>query len=1427
MSFTESALEIGEKIFDHGTNISTRKLIESGVKKGFKFFKDDSWNKIFKDAFIGCFDSYIKEELKHKNGIGEGPVVTNIRKKILEEDHDFSKIKIIFLKHINFSFKEIYLIPQNKKEIAEEIFSTLNIKYNSQQKRLNHLSKSLYYFPTSLINILKKHKKDSDFSLLRLIEQEEGIRNIISYLEAINNILPSFIDESKENFDNVLSLLQEILENFKKPEIIIEKKKYPPIENYIERKVEIIEGDEKIIANLSQVVLKHKFVILLDDALYGKTIELQQVSYELCQKMPVSYFSLGRHYSGQTVEEILLLNYKGEGEVEFLLRNGFLLVIDGLDEISDAEKLFRNIQYIKDTYEDSHFLISCRKNFYNKELSAVTYSLIPLTNNQVNEYTEKNIIKNKHEFISKLTIKKISYLLHSPFYLKNLVKLYNQDILPETKAELFQKLIEDNLKVAISKYNKKSISKITNRNIKKITAQLTRLAIVMVLCNKNHIDDDEYGEIIKGKEIRDLLQHILIQNFIDGESVCWQFELLSFQEYLAAKYISTFSFEKIQTIITYKSSDIIQPIFINTLTLVVSIWMDKSSNKIQKLLDWLDETKQVNIIFQFESGALSSKERFVLFNNIYSKFKKNGTGINKSLYRLSDLARFVDNDHKLSNSLVNEILTINNRHLLDNCLEMLRFLLPISNNLKSSLKDRLIVLANTHEDNGVRRWMCIYLADLKLIQQKKDIDKIIEENGESNSQYVRAGLYYLITNSSFTDDYIDLLLFGIKKLHSMYGSGKYTNKEVTFTNERECLQDAFMSISKVENLNKVFSHFALNLEDMLDIMSSSDLKVLVKKGVEFHKAGNKKVFDSIEKLCLTIILSKRNEAILNDLFAFFIKTNTFSSFITNLIKTYNIESKEQNLFSLTIRTNVFIEILEEESCKIILNAYPNILKKEAINSLLFWLYKNNVPMYEFCYAILESKYKGIFLDLNFINRKNIEKSKEKRVSDLLCLESKENFANEVLEVINEYSHEDYLSSHEYWKIRDSYWAKSDKSTIAISFIKPKKIEGIKNDLINLDWKNYKVSILMKFHKTNEKVLSESHKDFIINWCKSEQKNIDFKYYIEYEPRKSFIYFIKRYNLIDSIEGEVLLNALYYYDSDNSFRIDLEDIEAKIDFYNIESWILEYLSQDLLPLTKRIIELMKYCKKKKVINSIPVAKKILKNNSEYYTNRAISYIDTDNFPRYITIHEAAYSIIHSIGDKEDIKELIKSKEVKLSTKWNLIIRQVLSENIKDKFCNNYLSQFISNREFEYWHTIIAHFIQINNLKALQLYTKHLEDTKDFSTNSYPAKQLFHIHKVEGLKYLMRLLQLSYNPDLKCRTYNDELRREVLPALRNIAKQSQSNNKKVLKKVKQFIKKNINIEGVEYLSDFISEIENSFFQKQKQGMKLKKVLKILNK
>src|SRR5690606_17736378 len=329
---------------------------------------------------------------------------------------------------------------------------------------------------------------------------------------------------------------------------ITEKIKFTKPENYIARYLTKLEHyeeskytfDSSSHKKLDEILKENNKIVVLSEAGNGKSVELMNIASKMSNDYSQLYpflYSLSS-YTNENIIELIPEQYTS------LPVKNILFLFDGLDEIHSNNKLSfkRKLETFISLYPDANIIISSRHNYYvtNSEDESIKrfseFVLTKLTWDEISNFIKENIGSNTaiNSFEDSVIRNKIDYLTANPFYLSNLVRIFNNEgSLPFRKSEIFNKIIDISFTSDIIHY-RNSLDLSGNKLL--VQNQLLKIALVMELTGKGYIDEEEIQKIIPDIMVRDLIKSTGL--FLQSAENRYQFLHNNFREFMCSKKLS-------------------------------------------------------------------------------------------------------------------------------------------------------------------------------------------------------------------------------------------------------------------------------------------------------------------------------------------------------------------------------------------------------------------------------------------------------------------------------------------------------------------------------------------------------------------------------------------------------------------------------------------------------------------------------------------------------------------------------------------------------------------------------------------------------------------------------------------------------------------------------------------------------------------------
>lgn len=875
------------------------------------------------------------------------------------------------------------------------------------------------------------------------------------------------------------------IENWSSLTAIDFKKPDEENENYLQRRVASTNDYNTFgfflahhSVDILDVIEKQNRIVLLGDAGVGKTTELLRIKSHFSKPnspLTPSFLSLNK-YVNENLADLLGNNWLTSSQ------DRTIVILDGLDEIEAKNKndAIRKIELFAEQYPACTIIISCRRNFYNQEkidesgtLRFFSYVLLELDYKDVEKYIQKRLGNKKEIFCDQVENNRLGGLLRVPFYLVSLVKLFetNNNKLPESKAEIFEYLLNDRLKFD-SKHFRTTIELDINRE--KIHGTLERLAMTMTMLGRNYISENEYMEIIPSDQLRNLLKYCTAWKRNEGPTVTWQFEHNNFQEYLAARALSNKPLEVIKDCISFKPDyRKIIPFWVNTLSFLINM----SSNI--PLLDWVMAI-QPEVAVKIEPARIDSCTRTNILKRIFNEYKQKKIWIPFDKYNYRELARFGQSEDATI-FLLDEAEGATHYTTRCNAIELLGYT-DIQSQHRQRATEVLVKCALTKDDSTiseneeVHAQALVALARLRL-NSKEVIDKIVLSLASSKSENIRYGVYYLIHKSPYIDEYIQIFLDGLQ----YFKENKETDQIRSGVERRNLIKGLEKAKSK-ESIKKILNYFTQNHDILREGFLDESLITIAENAAIVYSEDI-----TILDLAIDLFRLLANEHEMKEINAFDRFFDKSNSRLQAFTKIFNEKSE---LYINTLST------LADDECLIYLTKQyeEGKITEKDVWSFQYLLRINNSKLYLPFNKLINEKSGNKFV---LPPGRDFEKERKQRlIEDIKLLFNKTGFLNQI-KLIFEKEQKPTFTRDEVIKAISHRWDDqfSDLAVYTLLNItkdKPVSLEDAIRTIDSCDWNWFCITEMYKHFENNAEFITDEKKDWIRKWCYSNIKKVNFK-----------------------------------------------------------------------------------------------------------------------------------------------------------------------------------------------------------------------------------------------------------------------------------------------------------------------------------------------
>jgi hypothetical protein len=1171
------------------------------------------------------------------------------------------------------------------------------------------------------------------------------------------------------------------------------------------------------IQSLEQLVLSKYRVVLLGDAGSGKSTELINLLHGLNSKdsslIPI-FQSLNTYTPEKGIEEFLPDFWKR------IPPNLLLIIWDGLDEIL-PEHFYIAIRQISNftlKFPETRIVISCRTNFYELPVNGSPGTLVgfepyfinDLTFNDVrNFYVKKCLTSSADDFIEGLIENSLTDLIVKPFFLMLLVDDFSHGKkLSINRSELYEKFVLN--RIRLDEVHFINLFDIRGKK-NEIMLLLEKVALSMEILTRNQILESEILQLITLDEFS-ALKHCTAFKKKDGEDATWQFEHNNLQEYLAARALVNYDFEKVIKFLTFERfNNKLIPSWVNTLTFLFSL-LNKDDTLFIKLLEWMLKNEK-ELVVKFEPDKVPDYLRDEIFKGIFNYYKKLGVWISSNKFNERELGKFGQSESNIR-FLLSEIRLLSNSKIVKlNAIRLLGNFELSETNTKREVEKLLLEIIESYKDDPNFIGATINAMRLAGITNKNAITQLLQIVGNRKSQYIRSAVYAILLISNNLEENIGYLIEGL----GLYLKPNSPDRDdTTFIDEGWHLKQCFLNVKSPSSLNILISYFSDNKQFDYWFDTDKVLKAIIDNAVEAY-ISDKSIYDSILKWFVSETRG-HNQVKSNIIITFFDKTNTrkraFHQIWDSLDDTEN--TKKLSIAKL---------ITGDQMLYIIDQYHKHNITNQQLENIYFnmcWVRNDEVETFE---KLLNERTDFKFKTPPQIDYDAIRQRKVKEDFDLLF--NVDDFRKETLRIFDAQGKED-LSFDELNGIRkennryielDDYY-----SGVSLRLIRDfvQQGESVSKKSIILWFENahneiwYRISIIYE-HLSNYKflVMNEKQKEWIKEWCIENISKINFKDSIEindngvitYKTMSIYLWHFSRSLNIDYPE-EIFLDMLSF------------------DFYENNSWVgIDYLSGRLNQ-EKIIIRMLHNLRQGIADNQVLenhikfLSQKKVKESYELILNEIVNTERAD-------FHRKEYLTIFFEGTKDitSLKKILIFADPTI--KWLIIDK--LKCNGEELFVENYLlndlTKGISDEEKGKTAEVL---VTLQNLYGLKIYVEWIKASSVDDLEIHRAHCLNNLKKIEALPDLIDLLELSYIRDLKVDRF-DRFNSIVIGSIIKLALLSEDNLLQVKDSLGKFMIDKMGIhENVKFLIQTIEIMEDQFYMNRVQVYtigEVKEKLKIL--
>ncbi|WP_044208973.1 NACHT domain-containing NTPase [Flammeovirga sp. OC4] len=1268
-------------------------------------------------------------------------------------------------------------------------------------------SKVNFVEEVSLFMEIFKENYSKSFSLHQkeLIETNKKVDSKVDDVLINTEEISDGIDRLQNDSDSILQKLDED----KQIDFSLFKQSFSTddlqtLKRYIPRSYYLLEENQdsnfyqtysKNEGDLQSIILEKKRVLILGNGGIGKTVELKRLKLILEENNNLySFYYSFRRYTGKTISSLLPKNWES-------IQGSLVVILDGLDEVrsSDFNIAVREIISFSENYPNVKIVISCRTNhlvtssILGDNFTNISLAPLSLYSEDVKFFVQKYYDINLDEFRDQIYLMGYTDLIDNPFYLSHLLDEYSGNVqLNKNRTDLFDALIKKNIKYDKDKYvtthDKKQFIRTTLRI-------LEQLALSMELYQRSALKEHELEQFLD--EDAGKFQIIQYTKFYkkDTQLVSWEFDHRLFQEYLSAKALCRYSFERIISFITYKNWKKVKPSWINITGFLISVIEDEKVRS--KLIDWLINNDPDSIVTA-EKEIIPTELRVKVFKKIFKRTKKYQVWLNSNKFNESRLANFGQSDeviHYLKKQITNEK---NNLEVKSSAIRIFQYF-DFKGKNHSEACDFLMTEIKTHV-NDLGQEVSEYVADCIQALTKIGIDnkfanQLIQSICHRKNQYIRKAVYSLIKKNNLSNEQIHFLIEGYKLTQRSSGFEEIDRMTSFNVGEESQIIECFLLVNAPQSL-EVLIMYVMELS-YHTLRYTSESKNLIDKIIQHSVDLYRKNHHSIFPIILNWYCSKMNYYDSNEgliIRLFFEQTSTKNKALKDIIQGENLKMCRSN------KSDAITYLVDEENISILISA---ILANEIDHQTTIFTY-DILYFLKSPYAktlkegvndqiiLPQIKTKDIFTEIiekDFNLLFDPKKVKDKIIS-VFELAEKSQFSKTEIRDMHYYRKEisklQYFDSNLVFEILEKFVNK-EKEVVTLQEVL-KWFDNTENVEEYLIRRLYNTLLREDF----DKKLNDFQKKWLVDWVNKKILKIDFSTAITFKSNDSFsvnslaqwVYFFSlKLNLKHS--NSIMLDMLLFVWTDN------EENNSNINY--ISKWV----SSELM--IERMLTNLENGLKNKIIRS-----KYL----EYLLEKG--KIDSYQFIESEVLNEDDYGLLTSYWEKTKNIEVFKELFTKSNSKIKWYILDILLNQGEFSFCLKQLKTLLHNPHSQEEELIILKYlISIGNIDGLKRFTEHLRENnirilKDF-VKSYKT------FSINALPYLMELLELCYKYEIIIDFRETLVHQSVYDLIKSTALVSEKNYSAVRKELKTFLDLNHKkYKYVKYLNHRLQELDQEFYK-----------------
>ena len=1186
-------------------------------------------------------------------------------------------------------------------------------------------------------------------------------------------------------------------------------------EDYIERTLsEVLKKEASYFENenekltLSKILNVQTNLFVLGNPGSGKSTELVKLAIsnwkegEVEDYIPI-FKNLKNFANTNTVDDYLPSNW--------LKLNKILLILDGIDEISDIESFKSKLENFIDTNlnskKDIKYVISCRTNIYESLVIGLpnfsTFYLQDLTQAEGIELISKKCIDFKYD-------SKLDVFLKNPFLVSILAEYIseNQEI-PTSTATLWKSYV--NKRLAHDRKDKLVKISIDSMLINKFSK---KTSLISELMKTNVFDENSLFLILKenSTDFKEFKKNPLLEKF-EGADI-WFFEHRNIQEYFAAKALSELSIKKIKKNIIVKGTKKTHPSLFNTITFLINILEE---DKYTELVDWLIE-KEPELLFKADSSRIDIFKVKVFQYYFKTECIDKGFWINTNkTFSVLEIAQFGDCEENLEYLLDIIKVTKDQPRVVISALNLLSFFtIPFTR--KNEVKKLFVEMLKESIQNSIISKTINCITAHKFCEEDEEyLNSIFEIFKTETNKEINSALLFLVMSQNTIDNLFWYLKDEFLRVNNIVQRDEL---DKVHRGNSWVLEELILKIVDSNYFIELMSYyfvdeFNINLDNTyaIKILEKCLLFNSVEKDfiVRFLKSINGKTnYYLQDKLLVEIIVKANNQFATSD---YLLVNNDFSKI---------------RMLLASIATNETIELVKERFLL-------ELITSEEIEFFRNNLWHSNKEIsYEFDLLMksIDFKFQTPLSSEEQLSNQQIQ-TNLKFQNNFDILFNKEELLKEIEIIFQENTL--VINQDEIRKIESNWYENNGHfvNTIDTSVTVLRRLvyyngeltyedvqDLLENDFIR--YKNIKTLIKANVNSNRRFIVSEEQEANIIEWCIKASSEINFKgiiklyndnsfnYGQDYEILKTIMAFQEEYKF--ELPQDFLLNCLECFEIDKASDDDNFYIKLLSEI-NDKKMFNERIVDNILN-KKMFISVMdrhvSYALKHNLSQAFPEIREYFKNNHPGYN------LD-DKLERYLEL----------TGDIELLKECCE--DVKSPKCWSAV-KILLKESKEGEFCiikaKEYLDIIVEDNDKYYLSNALGVLFQENREEAIIYYCSFLQEDR-MSQNNYSN------YSVADYITLEKIFYKTYGKDKDSeRSVFNDSGAFLSSYVSNLSKDNKNFEKtqEVLHSIKAKLNKEDHDGELFYINILIDNSKTSYINSKSKPMKfeeaLRKVEEIMN-